>query len=133
MLRWIGMVVCCGALLALAGCQKPPPKPVPVNGTVTLDGAPLAEGDVLLLNSAGLAPDTLPVKGGAFQGMAKPGKVRVEIRSYRPAKPPTTPIPQESTPGPENYLPARYNTESTLTAEVTASGLNPSQFDLKSK
>ena len=56
------------------------------------------------------------------------------------AQPPTenpepspTPIPQESKPTPVNYLPARYNTETTLTAEVTDSGLNPSLFEVQSK
>jgi len=132
MVRWLWVSCVVGAVVFLSGCNSPP-KPVQVSGTVTVDGKPLNEGDVTLVNTAGLPPDIFPVKGGKFEGLAKPGKVKVEIRAYRPAPPPTTPVPQESKPTPVNYLPEQYNNATTLTAEVTATGLNPSQFSCNSR
>jgi hypothetical protein len=104
-----------------------------VRGTVTVDGTPLPEGHVTLVNSLGHPPDTLPVKDGKFSGTAKQGQVKVQIRAYRPAPATTTPIPEESKPTPVNYLPPRYNTDTTLSAEVSASGLNPSSFAVESR
>jgi len=34
---------------------------------------------------------------------------------------------------PENYIPARFNTSTTLTAEVTATGMNPNTFNVESR
>jgi hypothetical protein len=121
----------------LSGCGKSGPPSTKVSGTVTLDGKALADGEVMFVQAAaGYTPDILPVKDGKFEGTAKQGKVKVEFRAYRDVPPPTgADVTEEAkaTPNKVNYLPARYNTETTLTAEVTDSGLNPSQFDLKSQ
>jgi len=98
-----------------------------VSGLVYLDGMPLKEGSLILLGEGGLPPEMFAVKDGKFEGQAKPGKKRVEIRAFRPGK--DTQMGDKIIPGsPENYLPERYNTSSTITAEVTAEGINPSKF-----
>jgi hypothetical protein len=133
--RWLSLSVL-GLLLVLAGCGKKDPvgpKSVKVGGTVKLDGQPMKEGDLTLFNSLGFPPDKFAVKDGKFEGTAKVGKMRVEVRAYREPKKPATPIPSESKPTPENFLPERYNTESTLTTEVTEGGLAPADFDVKSR
>jgi hypothetical protein len=133
MVRSVSIVAFTAVVLAI-GCESKltAPPTAEVSGTVTLDGKPLADGDVMFANPAGgFPPDVLAVKNGAFKGMAKTGKAKVEIRAYRPAtKKPTT---AESVAGPENYLPARFNTASTLTAEITATGLNPATFEVQAK
>jgi hypothetical protein len=123
------------AAIAISGCDSghKPLEITEVSGTVNLDGKPLPEGEVMLVNSAGEPPDVLPVINGEFSGPARMGPMRVEIRAYRPGKTPTTPIPAESQVGPENYLPARFNSTTTLTAEVTDGGLKPARFDVQSK
>jgi hypothetical protein len=135
MLRWFWLGCVSGVLVFLAGCEPTGPKTVSVSGTVSLDGQPLKEGQVTLVNSAGLVSDDLPVKDGKFSGRAKIGKVKIEIWAFRPGNPPPkdgTPAASDE-PSSENYLPARYNSESKIMAEVTDGGLNPSAFEVESK
>jgi len=133
MVRWFWVSCVVSALVFLGGCAPSGPKQTKVSGTVTLDGKPLDDGQVVLAHAAGHPPDVFSVKDGKFEGPAKQGKVRVEIRAFRPPAPSPTPLQEESKPGPENYLPPRFNTGTSLTAEVTASGLNPSQFEVQSR
>lgn len=106
------------------------PALVEVKGKVELDGKAMNDGEAMFL-LPGQVPDTFPVKGGSFAGKAKVGKAKVEIRAYRPGKP--NPMYPDKEPSPENYLPAKYNTESTLTADVSASGANDFKFEVKSR
>jgi hypothetical protein len=135
MVRWFSLGCVFSALVFLGGCDSKP-KTVTVSGTVNLDGKPLPEGEVTLVNAAGLPPDVLPVKDGKFSGPAKPGKVKVQIRVYKEGPPPpkdgTQPAP-DSPPSIVNTLPARFNDETTLNAEVTDGGLNPSKFEVQEK
>jgi hypothetical protein len=129
----------CAALLvlaALAGCSGSNAAPTyPVTGTVTLDGKPLEEGEIYFLMPAKGEVDIVAVKNGKFEGQVKAGNRRVEIRAYKiipaheAASMPGYTVPESR----ENYLPAKYNTESTLTAEVKADGENQFDFQLQSK
>jgi hypothetical protein len=120
------------ALCALAGCSGSKNKPVPVSGTVELDGKPMAEGQITFAGEAGSPPQTLEVKGGKFEGEVTPGKKRVEIHAFRQGKP--TKMGEEVIEGgPENYIPPAYNTESKITAEVGENGITPNKFEAKSK
>ena len=58
-----------------------------------------------------------------------PGKRRVEIRAYQPRKGPPKPLE----PPPHNYLPNRYNSETTLSADVSPEGPNKFNFELRSQ
>lgn len=94
----------------------------------------MQEGSVMLvgIGEQSGAPATLTVTNGNFSGPVTPGKKRVEIRAFKKGEP--TKMGDMVIEGsPTNYLPPRFNTESTLTAEVGADGLNPSKFDVKSK
>ncbi len=120
------------ALGFLSGCSGSKAKPVPVSGTINLNGKALSEGSITLAGEGGAIPETFEVKDGKFAGEALPGKKRVEIRAYRPGK--ATKMGNEVIEAtPENYLPSQYNTESNISAEVGASGLNPSTFEVKAK
>ena len=80
-----------------------------------------------------------PVQNGSFKGPVKPGKKRVEIRAYRDAKSQAAGdmYKGQEMPGgagKENYLPGRFNTESTMSAEVSdKTGLTPNVFEVQSK
>jgi len=134
--------------LAMCGCGggRPEAKKYPVSGTVTLDGKPLADGVLYFKTPDVGAVDTIPIKDGQLKGQAQAGKRRVEICAYRESKTPTMYAKMAPSPGAdgkaapgmdmvqrENYLPARYNTMSTLTEEVKAGGPNQFTFDLQSK
>jgi hypothetical protein len=96
---------------------------------VTLDNHSLAEGTVYFKTVATGAIDTLPVKEGKFEGRAMEGKRRVEVVAYRI-------IPVAGEMGgevQESLISRQYNVDSTLTADVTATGPNFFEFKVKSK
>ncbi|MBN9517179.1 hypothetical protein J0H58_01455 [bacterium] len=112
-------------------CSKSTVEPVSVSGTLFADGKAVPEGSVTLIPAAGGPPDTLVVKDGKFEGRVSPGKKKVELRAFKMGK--DTKMGDAVIPaGPENYLPAKYSSMSTLTAEADSTGLNPSKFEAKS-
>lgn len=121
--------------LLVLGCGEPgqeTDKKYPVKGTVTLDGQPLADGEVYF-KTAG-TPDIVPIVNGQFDGMAQAGKGKVEIYAYRMETPPPEAMPGYTfEPTKTNYLPAKWNMETTLTEEVKASGANEYKFEVTSK
>ena len=119
--------------LMLPACGPKGPKTVPVSGVVTFDGKPLAKGSLMMVpEDPSLPPEGADITDGKFQCRAKPGKNNVEIRATRPPKglrvDPTLP----SKTGWEQYIPARYNNQTELRAEVSDGSQNEFQFDLKS-
>jgi hypothetical protein len=134
MVRCLGSLALLTAVLLSIGCSSGP-KVEPtakVSGTVNLDGKPMNDGEISFVGEPGTIPDILPVNAGAFEGSVKLGKKRVEIRAYRAGKPPPT-ATEPAGEIKENYLPDRFNDNSTLTAEVTASGVSPNKFEVQSK
>jgi hypothetical protein len=125
-------------LAALTGCGGTKPLPrFAVEGTVTLDGKPLPDGTIQFLPAADTDGGMVGAKiaGGRFATPAvrgaAPGKYRVEIAASRPTGR-KVPDPRREEPLDEfvQYLPERYNAQSTLTAEVTAEGPNRFEFAL---
>jgi hypothetical protein len=107
----------------------------PVKGTVTLDGSPMAQGEVYFRNEATATSSVLTVTNGQFEGKSEPGKFKVEINSLRDetvAADPTGYTPPGGSTKTNIVLP-EYNVNSTLTAEVTAAGPNEFKFEAKSK
>lgn len=114
-----------------------------VYGNVTLDGAPLAKG-IISFDPAEGSPGTVSAGGVVTDGSYNidrahgltPGKYRVSIKSaghddgIDPTAAPGAPPPRKKAA--KDPIPAEYNTQSTLTAEV-GSGATKVDFDLKSK
>src|SRR4029079_17294443 len=70
-----------GLLVVRAGCGREKPT---LDGTVTLDGEPLASGSVLLVKTdGGLVREGAGIKDGAFQVKLPPGTYRVEINARK--------------------------------------------------
>src|SRR5437660_1361135 len=80
----IGLLIISLGLLAVTGCGKSGPQVVPVSGTVTLDGEPLAEGFLYFKTIETGALERFDIKNGEFKGKAQVGTRRVEIISHRP-------------------------------------------------
>lgn len=117
------------ALLAgfTAGCQTDPF--TEVTGTVTMDGAPLAEGEIIFIapdNSA--TPSAGPIKDGRFQFRATAGAKKVQVNATR-----DTGRVSEGAPVRESIVPERYNTKTELTADVKPKVPNEFKFELTSK
>ncbi|MBA4190842.1 MAG: hypothetical protein C0467_22880 [Planctomycetaceae bacterium] len=94
----------------------------PVEGVVTLDGKPLPNGYIAFVPDgwAGGRGSASQITDGRYRVTAKRGKYVVMITADR-------------TEGIETkqYLPDKYNDQTTLKTEVPVSG--PLDFDLKSK
>jgi len=122
------MVMAIFGLVFTVGCGDSGPVRCDVTGTVTLDGEPLETGEILFLPADGQGPsDTCQIVAGAFEGEVTPGSKKVEISS-------TKEIPATETGGMPDYIslvPAKYNTATTLTAEVTEGGIEPATFALE--
>jgi hypothetical protein len=108
----------------------------PVSGKVTLDGQPLDSGEIAFVPSGdGPAAGGLIHKGKYAIGRSDgpvPGPHRVVITS---AKPTGKKIKDEADPKVlyderAETLPARYNAQSELTAEVKPGGGNTFDFEL---
>jgi hypothetical protein len=125
-------------LLTAGGCGAEAGSRRAVSGTVTFNGAPLDRGTITFTATS----DSGGERGGALIDNGKyelpaahglePGTYRVEISS-----------PEESTSSAEDYaagnmpltnpdrIAAEFNTESSLTVEVTSSGPNEFNFAVR--
>ncbi len=117
------------AALTTIGCGKSGPVRSDVTGSVTLDGQPLEEGEVLFIPADGVGPsDACPIIDGEFNGEVTPGSKRVEINATKD----TGKAAPDGLPDYQNLVPAQYNRESKLTAEIGESDGSPMTFELKS-
>jgi hypothetical protein len=115
-------------LVLVSGCSKG--KPVgDVQGKVTLNGQPLAEGAVRFISVNGDTPTTGGlIRDGAFRVEVPVAKQRVEISSNSVDKEKTPPnatadqIVMKS-------LPPRYNSQSDVTLDVVP-GVNEVEYKL---
>lgn len=106
-----------------------------VKGNVTLDGNPLESGKITFDEGADVPAVTLDIKNGAYEGPVTVGKKTVRITAMKSV---AAPAGMAGQPGYEdgvqqNYLPAKYNTESEETREVKDGGPNEFDFTVKLK
>lgn len=124
MRRWFALFVLLAAALA-QGCGPSGPAKYSISGTVLLDDKPLPEGHIVFMPvDPNDSPAAGPIKDGKYAFESTPGKKRVEISATReegPADPAMGQVPRKQ------YLAPRFNIETTLQAEVSATG--PHQFD----
>jgi len=118
---------CLVALLSGGGCHKR--ETYAVSGRVTFDGEAVSNGEIQLLPAdQDGAPAAGRIEKGEFRLQAKPGPKRVTIRAARKI--------EQNVPGSlgapfQDYIPAQFNSESTLTADVKPSDDNHLNFELK--
>lgn len=120
-----------------------------VSGKVTYNGEPIRDGDISFQPDQGTAgpPSSGTIKNGVYRldgewGLAA-GTYKVKINAYRPAapggsnmlpgglldKPPETP----GVPARDQYLPEKFNTNTTIEKLVVAAGqkIIEKNYDLK--
>lgn len=137
----------------LSGCGGDTgPERVGVNGDVTLDGQPVTEGTIAFVSLEGGRTCATPIKDGSYElpHGAGPfvGPQKVTIMAFE--KTGQTITVTKSLPGPpdeapaippgglqieetKQVLPARYNTASELTANLSSGNNNYVNFDLTSE
>ena len=104
----------------------------PVSGNVTIDGQAVPSGDILFVPVAGdRGPDAGTIKDGRYDLLATEGQKRVEISASKIR--PGGARGAGGEPVSEEYIPARYNVESKLSAEVDARQAHRFDFSLDSK
>ena len=123
--------------LLLSGCGSEPagPEMFSVTGSVTFDGAPVEDGRIQFRKASGdQKAFSSEIKAGAYKLEAEAGTMQVEITASRPSGKFDTSNPDDP-PQPigEMYIPAKYNAETTLTAEIKDSGENVIPFELTGK
>ncbi|MBP3959170.1 hypothetical protein J8F10_28330 [Gemmata sp. G18] len=115
------------ALPLLVGCDGE--KSAEVSGTVTIDGKPLPEGEIIFESPDGSkTPAAGPIKNGAYTVSVAPGSKKVKITASRPTKKPDPVMgaaAREAAIGPE------FNQQTKLTAEVKAGSNAEVNFQVK--
>lgn len=119
----------------LVGCGSSGPTMGRVEGTITVDGQPAAQGAISFIPVDGMSPTAgTKIVDGKYRAEVPVGNCRVEIRipktvgqrkAYNTPDSPMIPIVEE-------VLPGKYNDYSELTIEVEA-GTTERNFDLYSK
>lgn len=115
--------------LSLMGCGGGPEKPpeYTVKGTVAYDGKPLEKGSIVLEPADGNgAANGGGIENGAFEFTSTPGKKKVRINAVRESD-------KKDEYGSlitESYIPAKYNTQTTLDFEVQANNENTKEWKL---
>jgi hypothetical protein len=123
----------------LAGCGGDEIRRVEVSGSVTLDGKPLDDAAILFVPIEGGPTAGTEFTGGQYRieqsGGPSPGPYRVEITAFRNTGEmiPDSDLPEKMEERQESIVPARYNRESELRAELTAEGDNRQDFALESE
>jgi hypothetical protein len=122
-----------GLFLALAvavGCNSGPGV-YDVTGTVSLDGVPIEDGEIVFVAADnGTAPGAARIERGAFALKLPAGKKKVKIAASRK-------VPGKGAMGDDfvyqSYVPAQFNEQTTLEAEVAPGGANRFDFKLDTK
>jgi hypothetical protein len=117
-------------LLAICGCGA---NTVEVTGTVKFDGEPVNDGQIAFITSDSGASGGGPITNGSYRVQVPPGKTKVQITANKRMKLPEGETGMDgATEEVRQYIPVKYNAETELTKDITAT--NPSiDFDLKSK
>jgi hypothetical protein len=118
-------------VLLIGGCGASGPVEHDVSGSVTWNGEDLPAGDIIFTPADGQGvPHAGKIVAGKYRLRTTAGRHQVAVfatREFGPADPEMGARPREM------YLPARYNHETTLTAEVTAGGENQFDFVLRAE
>ncbi|MEC8554772.1 MAG: carboxypeptidase-like regulatory domain-containing protein [Planctomycetota bacterium] len=141
---------------ATAGCGDPTSQ---VTGTVTMDGSPAAGLVVAFVPKSGGTPNAATTdSSGSYSLVASPGSYKVSISSQQTADTPDTAVDEDNAPYDENSgsgsdgyealaqgdnykdaaqfketVPAKYNQNSELTADLVAGENKDVNFTLTSE
>lgn len=139
--RILNCAILCGALLfslMLPGCGGGGggPKLYKTSGQVTFDGAPVETGRILFrMTSGDQKAYAAEITNGEYTIETLPGEASVEITASRiiPGKFDTSNPDDEPQPIGEMYIPAKYNSQTTLKATVAENNNNSTPFALTSE
>lgn len=112
-LRRPALAVGAALLVCAAGCG---PRTAEVSGAVTVDGAPLAEGQIIFEAVDGLTtPAAGPIRDGKYSVAVLPGAKKVRVTASRPTR---KVDPVLGAAARESAVAAEYNERTVLSADV---------------
>lgn len=132
-----GLLCVCLVAAGMCGCADSRPKRYAVSGEVKWKGKPLDQGAITFLaedpalGSSGGAM----IKDGQYsipaaQGLL-PGRYKVAVSAVDPKNPAPDPdSPPGYLPVPKDRIQPKYNTQTILTADVKAEGMNTFNFEV---
>lgn len=119
--------------LLLTGCGPAGPVKHLVTGTVTLDGQPIPDGNIILSDpQLHLSPAGGKIVDGQYRLESWAGTKCVAVFAHRDTGEEFNEMMQMTITKREQYVPARYNDRSELTIEVAA-GDNQINLELTSQ
>jgi hypothetical protein len=114
---------------ALASCSSENAL-LTIAGSVTLDGAPLPDGDILFTPAdPQFGSEAAKIENGAYRATVRPGQNKVQIRATRPVPGKKGPMGEQLI---EDIIPSKYNDQSNLSIDVSKAKLKH-DFPLQSK
>jgi hypothetical protein len=123
---------CVGFILGLwlfTGCGSGEPNTYRVTGDVTWQGSPIADGDIIFTPQDGAAaPQAGKIVAGHYDVRATQGPNRIEIYATRES---SQSDPVMNAKPREQFIPGKYNSQSTLSASVQAADNNRFDFNLQ--
>ncbi|WP_166827168.1 hypothetical protein [Thalassoroseus pseudoceratinae] len=122
----------CALVMMGCGGGTEGPETFTVSGTASYNGEPLSSGDIVFRPASGEGQSWAgKIENGKFSFDSTAGDKRVEITAYQEAPAPTQYADSGEGASQVQYIPAEFNSNSTLTETVSDSGDNTFTFDLK--
>lgn len=118
--------------MGCGGGASDAPELVEVEGKVTHDDTPVTNGEIIFRATDGSRADAGRIVDGSYQATVTPGKKRIEITAMKTSETGQTLESGEQVIDSEQYIPAAYNSESTLEWDVPADG-GTKDFALENK
>jgi hypothetical protein len=130
-----GLLCLCILVVGMSGCAGNVAKRQAISGVVKWQGKPLDYGAITFQADDPAMTGGAMIKDGQYSIPAKqgllPGRYKVMISSVDPRnKAPDPDSPPGYLPVPKDRLQAKYNTQTTLTADVKAEGPNTFNFEV---
>lgn len=113
----------------LCGCHRAPSK-YSVGGEITWQGEPLAAGDVFFMGEDQVSSEAAKIENGKYRTKARPGRFTVMINSPVRKRNPNPPGMRADEYYYENFIPPRYNEQTSLRVEVLPQDDNRFDFAL---
>ncbi|MCZ2343051.1 MAG: hypothetical protein LC104_14860 [Bacteroidales bacterium] len=116
--------------LLSCGCGNGEIPKYPVSGTISFTGKPVEEGFIIFMNTSPTGQHASgAIQAGAFHVEAENGTYTVKIESYRETGKWITNMEEGKHKQREQYIPKKYNEESTITHDVQGAASDV-KFDL---
>jgi hypothetical protein len=123
----VARAVLLAAALGVAGCGG---SEAEVSGSVTVDGQPLKDGDIIFEAADGsITPAAGKIVDGTYALKVLPGPKKVRINASRPTK---KPDPVMGAAARESMIAAEFNEQTRLTADIKGGRQTGVNFEVKS-